>query len=122
MPPPECTCPLCGAAVEAFPLSILPERGMVVGGGHFVVIPPLEMALLARLVEVFPRILSKQSAMDWIYQLRPGDEPEMKIVDVLICKLRRKVAPLGIRIDTAWGRGYALATPAKPHVIEESVA
>lgn len=39
------------------------------------------------------------------------DEPELKIIDVFICKLRKKLA-LACRgenyIETVWGRGYAL--------------
>ncbi|KQP53675.1 response regulator transcription factor CtrA [Methylobacterium sp. Leaf108] len=39
------------------------------------------------------------------------DEPEMKIIDVFICKLRRKLANASggkNYIETVWGRGYAL--------------
>lgn len=37
------------------------------------------------------------------------DEPEMKIVDVFICKLRKKLrAAGGHPIETVWGRGYKL--------------
>jgi len=43
------------------------------------------------------------------------EEPDAKIIDVYVCKIRRKlsaVAPhLVARIDTAWGRGYALTAP-----------
>lgn len=43
------------------------------------------------------------------------DEPELKIVDVFICKLRKKLmeavdGPHGI--ETVWGRGYVLRDPA----------
>lgn len=34
--------------------------------------------------------------------------PEIKIVDVYICKIRRKLEKFGIVIETAWGRGYNL--------------
>src|SRR6185369_10394418 len=34
------------------------------------------------------------------------DEPEIKIIDVFICKLRRKLPPN--LIETVWGRGYVL--------------
>jgi two-component system, cell cycle response regulator CtrA len=39
------------------------------------------------------------------------DEPEMKIIDVFICKLRRKLAEAGSPplIETVWGRGYTIA-------------
>ena len=39
------------------------------------------------------------------------DEPELKIIDVFICKLRKKlsVATGGANyIETVWGRGYVL--------------
>lgn len=42
------------------------------------------------------------------------DEPELKIIDVFICKLRRKLAEaLGTDdyIQTVWGRGYVLRDP-----------
>ncbi len=42
------------------------------------------------------------------------DEPEAKIIDVFICKLRRKIAAQadGINyIETIWGRGYTLKEP-----------
>jgi len=43
------------------------------------------------------------------------DEPELKIIDVFICKLRKKLAQaLGhdSYILTVWGRGYVLRDPA----------
>jgi two-component system, cell cycle response regulator CtrA len=44
------------------------------------------------------------------------DEPELKIIDVFICKLRKKlsVATGGDNyIETVWGRGYVLRDPAR---------
>ena len=43
------------------------------------------------------------------------DEPELKIIDVFICKLRKKlVASTGGQhyIETVWGRGYMLCDPS----------
>src|SRR4051812_8479348 len=42
------------------------------------------------------------------------DEPELKIIDVFICKLRKKLAEVSggkDYIETVWGRGYALRSP-----------
>jgi two-component system cell cycle response regulator CtrA len=42
-------------------------------------------------------------------------EPEIKIIDVFVCKLRKKLAhATGGKhyIETVWGRGYALRDPA----------
>jgi two-component system cell cycle response regulator CtrA len=41
------------------------------------------------------------------------DEPDMKIIDVFICKLRKKLAQAGADelIETVWGRGYMIREP-----------
>jgi two-component system, cell cycle response regulator CtrA len=40
------------------------------------------------------------------------DEPEIKIIDVFMCKLRAKLAHgQGGYIETIWGRGYRLREP-----------
>jgi two-component system cell cycle response regulator CtrA len=41
------------------------------------------------------------------------DEPELKIIDVFICKLRKKLkaAAQDHHIETVWGRGYVLRDP-----------
>jgi two-component system cell cycle response regulator CtrA len=41
------------------------------------------------------------------------DEPELKIIDVFVCKLRKKLATAGSPnlIGTVWGRGYILREP-----------
>jgi two-component system cell cycle response regulator CtrA len=39
------------------------------------------------------------------------EEPEMKIIDVFMCKLRRKLANASNGknyVETVWGRGYVL--------------
>ena len=43
------------------------------------------------------------------------DEPELKIIDVFVCKLRKKLAQAtegDNYIETVWGRGYVLRDPA----------
>ena len=44
------------------------------------------------------------------------DEPELKIIDVFVCKLRKKLAGASTTganyIETVWGRGYVLREPA----------
>ena len=43
------------------------------------------------------------------------DEPELKIIDVFICKLRKKLAMASQGrnyIETVWGRGYVLREPS----------
>jgi two-component system cell cycle response regulator CtrA len=56
--------------------------------------------------------LSKEMFLNHLYG--DTDEPEMKIIDVFICKLRKKLSAAtdGVNyIETIWGRGYALRDP-----------
>jgi two-component system cell cycle response regulator CtrA len=49
------------------------------------------------------------------------DEPELKIIDVFICKLRKKLANASEGrnfIETVWGRGYVLR---EPHEADERI-
>jgi len=49
------------------------------------------------------------------------DEPELKIIDVFICKLRKKLAAAadGLNyIETVWGRGYVLREPDGSELLE----
>jgi two-component system, cell cycle response regulator CtrA len=73
--------------------------------------------------------MTKEMFLDHLYG--GIDEPELKIIDVFICKLRRKIsyATSGPHyIDTVWGRGYMLKDPEQqtgsriPHRPEAAVA
>jgi two-component system cell cycle response regulator CtrA len=50
------------------------------------------------------------------------DEPELKIIDVFICKLRKKLSnATGAEnyIETVWGRGYVLRDPDEASSVSE---
>ena len=51
-------------------------------------------------------VLSKEAILDHLYG--GLDEPNPKIIDVFICKIRKKLQALGVEdfIETNWGRGY----------------
>jgi two-component system cell cycle response regulator CtrA len=57
--------------------------------------------------------LTKEMFLNHLYSGR--DEPELKIIDVFICKLRKKLAAANGRhhIETVWGRGYMLRDPER---------
>ena len=62
--------------------------------------------------------LSKEMFLNHLYG--DMDEPEVKIIDVFICKLRKKLdaATDGTNyIETIWGRGYTLREPQVDEVI-----
>jgi len=56
--------------------------------------------------------LTKEAFLNQLYG--GMDEPEVKIIDVFICKLRRKLSDASYGknyIETVWGRGYILREP-----------
>ncbi|MDR3285633.1 MAG: response regulator transcription factor [Holosporales bacterium] len=56
--------------------------------------------------------LNKEAFLNHLYG--GMDEPELKIVDVFVCKLRKKIYDLTKSygyIETIWGRGYMLKAP-----------
>jgi two-component system, cell cycle response regulator CtrA len=70
-----------------------------------------EYAILELLVLRKGMVLTKEAFLNHLYG--GMDEPEMKIIDVFVCKLRKKLAQAGGEnlIGTVWGRGYMIREP-----------
>src|SRR3978361_2435430 len=79
-----------------------------------------EYAILELLVLRKGVVVSKEAFLNHLYGGK--DEPEMKIIDVFTCKLRKKlqIAGAGDLINTVWARGYMLRddnrAPMRPAV------
>jgi two-component system cell cycle response regulator CtrA len=67
-----------------------------------------EFAIFELLVLRKGTVLTRDAFMNHLYG--GMDEPELKIIDVFICKLRKKLQLAGIQdlIINVWGRGYML--------------
>jgi len=68
-----------------------------------------EYAILELLAMSKGSVLTKEMFLNHLYSSM--DEPEIKIIDVFVCKLRKKLADAsgGVNyIETVWGRGYML--------------
>lgn len=48
-----------------------------------------------------------------------ADETDPKIVDVIICKLRKKLDPAKFTIETSWGNGYYIGAEVKRAILAE---
>lgn len=102
----------------------------------------MEINLNSKIVTIDGKVLhltSKEYALFELLALRKGttinkeqflnhlyggmDEPEMKIIDVFLCKIRRKIEKISEEeeyIQTVWGRGYILKDlPVKTSVKEQ---
>lgn len=110
-------CPVCGSALGEGPVTLHPARGLVVANGRFQALTGTEMRVLQELALSWPNVVPKTRLMDALYGLQ-GDEPGDKIIDVFICKLRRKIKPLGVAIHTHWATGYSLGAEGAPRIAE----
>lgn len=90
------------------PLELNLESRMVTVNGQTLHLTGKEYAILELLVIRKGAVLTKDTFLNHLYG--GIDEPEMKIIDVFICKLRRKLQNCGVDnlISTVWGRGYIM--------------
>ena len=80
--------------------------------GDIVALTGKEYQILELLALRKDTTITKEMFLSALYQGQ--DEPELKIIDVFICKLRKKLsAATGGQhyIETVWGRGYMLRVP-----------
>lgn len=73
-----------------------------------------EYAILELLMLRRGSVLSKENFLDHLYG--GMDEPDAKIIDVFVCKLRKKLQQAGAAniIGTVWGRGYIVRDAQAP--------
>jgi two-component system cell cycle response regulator CtrA len=93
-------------ALRFGPLQLNLDSREVMVDGREVRLTGKEYGILELLVLRKGMVLTKGAFMNHLYG--GMDEPELKIIDVFICKLRKKLiqAGAGDLIDTVWGRGY----------------
>ena len=70
--------------------------------------------MMAALVARIGQCVAKAALMDALYFDRAHEEPDPKIVDILVCKIRKKIAGSGYLIETVWGQGYRAKFDALP--------
>ena len=86
---------LCRAALTPSPDEAWLEWGLT----------RMETRLMRALAARPERMVPKGVLMDAMYFDRP-QEALPKIVDVLVCRIRRKIKASGWVIETVWGQGY----------------
>ena len=103
-------CPCCRQVLPASAELIVDvEAGIVVRNGRFAALTRHEFEVFEALRE--GRVLSQQQLIARIYW-QADEEPDAKIIDVYVCKIRKRLKPLGVEIQTIWGKGYRLLPTA----------
>jgi two-component system cell cycle response regulator CtrA len=106
-------------ALRVGPLELNLDSREVMVDGKEVHLTGKEYAILELLVLRKGMVLTKEAFLNHLYG--GMDEPEMKIIDVFICKLRKKLVQAGADnlIGTVWGRGYMVREPSSEPVSGE---
>ena len=103
----------------------------VIANGTRVHLTTREFAILELLVLRRNMIMTKEAILTQLYG--GMDEPEIKIIDVFVCKIRSKLTKAGLPnvITTVWGRGYSVKdtgrdtpaiTPVRPQPAQNEQA
>jgi two-component system cell cycle response regulator CtrA len=97
------------------------DTKMVEVGGQRVHLTGKEYQILELLTLRKGTTLTKEMFLTNLYG--GMDEPEIKIIDVFICKMRKKLANVSLGknyIETVWGRGYVLREPTDEEEVKIS--
>jgi len=97
-----------GNVVTIGDMSVDLDTHVVRVGGVMVPLTSREYDMMELMVLRKGNVLSKEAFLTHLYGGR--DEPELKIIDVFICKLRKKLGASAKHVATVWGRGYILTT------------
>jgi len=103
------------AVARAVPIGSLtyePEMNELIHNGIQLDLPRKERAVFECLFRHRNRLASKTALLDHVYGI--GSEVEDKVIEVLVSRLRKRIAPYGLSIRTARGLGYSLEETAAP--------
>lgn len=97
------------ACLGVGPVTVDIANKQVLVDGERVHLTGKEYAIVEALALRQGHVLTKEAILNAIYG--GMDEPEIKIIDVFICKIRNKFKQLGVQVhlETVWGQGYRLA-------------
>jgi len=102
------------SVISTGPLSVNLERRLVEVNGTPLHLTGKEYGIIELLSLRKGQTLTKEQFLNHLYG--GIDEPELKIIDVFICKLRKKLS-MAVKgdslIETVWGRGYVLRDPER---------
>jgi DNA-binding winged helix-turn-helix (wHTH) protein len=102
------TCPCCGQTVKGHQLLFNADMNTIARGNAVVKFTQREFDFAQLLVKKFPATATKEAIYDKVFMHANGDGPDMKIVDVILCHIRPRMAELGMLVETVWGKGYRL--------------
>lgn len=100
------------AALSIENLQMVVESTSVLVSGRSVHLTARERMILDLLLARRNQVVTKEAILNYLYVAH--DKPELKIVDVFVAQIRRKLADAGASniIGTVWGCGYVIRDEA----------
>ena len=105
-------CPTCGHTLPLLAEAIDEDAHIIVSNGRFAAFTESEFAIFSALYSAPGRLKTKEQLL-YAVSSHIDEAPEIKIIDVYVCKIRKKLKGLNLVIDTVWGDGYRLISKGK---------
>ncbi len=108
-------CPTCRQALPPIEDVLVDEvnRELIVDGQHIVLTPSLFACFLV-MWKHKPTVLNRERIHHAMFADDIDGGPEPKMMDVLICQLRKRLVGTRVHIETHWGVGYRVVVKDKP--------
>lgn len=90
-----------------------PGRREVSFRGKVVTLSLKEFQVFALLLGRSGRPMNVREAHEQIYQFDPNGGPDPFTINVYICRMRKKITPLGLFVDNHWYGAFSLRDPSK---------
>jgi two-component system, cell cycle response regulator CtrA len=104
--------------IEIGPLTIDLDRFIAKVQSAKLALTPKEFEILAALALRRDQVVGRQQLFNAMYGNEPSEVPDIKIIDVFVCKIRKRLAEAGAPglIETVWARGYTMRARAAASV------
>ncbi|MCA6108150.1 winged helix-turn-helix domain-containing protein [Bradyrhizobium cenepequi] len=110
-------CPCCGQSMHLGDgLSWSPDTRQLLGTSYSTRLTPSEATIFDVLWKSAKngRVVTREKLFDALYWNDPNGGPDWKTVDVLLCKLRKKIESSNVEVITVWKEGYFLRVRLEP--------
>ncbi|WP_165447328.1 winged helix-turn-helix domain-containing protein [Rhizobium ruizarguesonis] len=101
-------CPCCLQFVDDVNILVDSVGCQIANGTKTIKLSRQQFNVAKYLIDCYPRMAEKGDLYSNVLLDEHGEGPEMKIIDVLVCKIRPALADIGLVVETVWGKGYKI--------------
>lgn len=101
-------CPCCGAAIDAAKPFVDQNSSTLIYKGYSVKLETIDYRILELLTKRAPGVVAHDSLISHVWSGAREPEDAANSLKVGMCKVRRKLAPLGLSVVNVFSVGYRL--------------